>query len=406
MKILFAGIIARYPFGGVTWCSLMYLLGLRALGHEVFYIEDTGECVYDPVQNTRATDPATGRPTFTPRSSPSGSATGGRSSTTTAPTTAAAPTTSDRSAPTPICSSISRADRGSGATSTRASRARSFIDSDPAFTQLAIAKARAVVRRVLPALRSPVHLRRQHRHGRLAGPDGRVHVAQDLAAGHARRLGDTDRAPRDRFTTRDDVADRELHRRRRQQGSGVPQVHRSAVAHRRSRSSSPSTARSSCCASTAGRPSTRWACRARRGTTATSSTARRPSSASPSTPTSRRVRAGSAIAPSATWRPAARRSCRTPAGRRICRHGEGLLAFSTSRGGAGRHRPHQRRLRTATRGARVEIAREHFDARRACSRRLAARRPAHELSAAAAIAHVAPGRDDRFRRPSPAPSRR
>src|ERR1700674_4777074 len=57
MKILFAGIIARYPFVGVTWCSLMYLLGLRALGHEVFYIEDTGECVYDPVQNTRATDP-------------------------------------------------------------------------------------------------------------------------------------------------------------------------------------------------------------------------------------------------------------------------------------------------------------------------------------------------------------
>jgi hypothetical protein len=38
----------------------MYLLGLRALGHEVFYIEDTGECVYDPVQNTRATDPRYG----------------------------------------------------------------------------------------------------------------------------------------------------------------------------------------------------------------------------------------------------------------------------------------------------------------------------------------------------------
>ena len=60
MRILFAGIIARYPFGGVTWCSLMYLLGLRALGHEVFYIEDTGECVYDPVQNTRAIDPTYG----------------------------------------------------------------------------------------------------------------------------------------------------------------------------------------------------------------------------------------------------------------------------------------------------------------------------------------------------------
>lgn len=38
----------------------MYMLGLRALGHEVFYIEDTGECVYDPVLNTRATDPSYG----------------------------------------------------------------------------------------------------------------------------------------------------------------------------------------------------------------------------------------------------------------------------------------------------------------------------------------------------------
>ncbi|MGE0448554.1 MAG: glycosyltransferase [Vicinamibacterales bacterium] len=60
MKILFAGIVARYPFGGVTWCSLMYLLGLRALGHEVFYIEDTGEVVYDPVLDTRSNDPSYG----------------------------------------------------------------------------------------------------------------------------------------------------------------------------------------------------------------------------------------------------------------------------------------------------------------------------------------------------------
>ena len=60
MKILFAGIVARYPFGGVTWCSLMYLLGLRALGHEVLYIEDTGECIYDPERNEVATDPAYG----------------------------------------------------------------------------------------------------------------------------------------------------------------------------------------------------------------------------------------------------------------------------------------------------------------------------------------------------------
>jgi hypothetical protein len=60
MKVLVAGIIGRYPFGGVTWCSLMYLLGLRALGHDVLYIEDTGECIYDPEQNTRSEDPSYG----------------------------------------------------------------------------------------------------------------------------------------------------------------------------------------------------------------------------------------------------------------------------------------------------------------------------------------------------------
>ena len=52
--------MARYPWGGVTWCSLMYLLGLRDLGHDVLYIEDTGECVFDPDQNAVSTDPAYG----------------------------------------------------------------------------------------------------------------------------------------------------------------------------------------------------------------------------------------------------------------------------------------------------------------------------------------------------------
>lgn len=60
MRILVAGIIARHPYGGVAWCSLMYLLGLRDLGHEVFYVEDTGECVYDAEANAVALDPACG----------------------------------------------------------------------------------------------------------------------------------------------------------------------------------------------------------------------------------------------------------------------------------------------------------------------------------------------------------
>jgi hypothetical protein len=58
MNIILAGIMGRYPYGGVAWCSLMYLLGLRKLGHRVWYLEDTGECNFDPVANTVATEPA------------------------------------------------------------------------------------------------------------------------------------------------------------------------------------------------------------------------------------------------------------------------------------------------------------------------------------------------------------
>lgn len=58
MKIALAGIVGRYPYGGVAWCSLMYLLGLRRLGHDVWYLEDTGECNYDPEADTLATDPS------------------------------------------------------------------------------------------------------------------------------------------------------------------------------------------------------------------------------------------------------------------------------------------------------------------------------------------------------------
>ena len=44
MKIIFAGTIGRSGLGGQAWASLQYLLGFRALGHEVFYLEDCGDC--------------------------------------------------------------------------------------------------------------------------------------------------------------------------------------------------------------------------------------------------------------------------------------------------------------------------------------------------------------------------
>ena len=57
-RLVLAGIIGRYPVGGVTWCALQYIAGFQRLGYEVFYLEDTGECNFDPVQNAIATDPA------------------------------------------------------------------------------------------------------------------------------------------------------------------------------------------------------------------------------------------------------------------------------------------------------------------------------------------------------------
>jgi hypothetical protein len=133
--------MARYPFGGVTWCSLMYLLGLRALGHEVFYIEDTGECVYDPIANTVATDPIYGTTNIQNALEPFGlgdrwsfvnfdGAYHGRS----------AEEVRRYCADADLYLNLS-----GGSWFWRDEYARiprsAFIDSDPAFTQLAIAKA-------------------------------------------------------------------------------------------------------------------------------------------------------------------------------------------------------------------------------------------------------------------------
>ena len=188
VKILFAGIIARYPFGGVTWCSLMYLLGLRALGHEVFYIEDTGECVYDPVLNTRATDPTYGTTYIHNALEPYGlgdrwafvnydGGYHGRS----------AEDVRRYAADADLFINLS-----GGSWFWRDEYARiprkAFVDSDPAFTQLAIAKAEPWYVEFFQKfdclftfganIGTPVS----------AIPTGRLCVAQDVAADHPRRM--------------------------------------------------------------------------------------------------------------------------------------------------------------------------------------------------------------------------
>jgi hypothetical protein len=141
VRILFAGIIARYPFGGVTWCSLMYLLGLRALGHEVFYVEDTGECVYDPVQNTRATEPTYGTNYIHAALEPYGL--GDRWAFVNYDGTYHGRSADDVRRYAGDCDLFINLSGGSWFWRDEYARIprKVFIDSDPAFTQLAIAKA-------------------------------------------------------------------------------------------------------------------------------------------------------------------------------------------------------------------------------------------------------------------------
>jgi hypothetical protein len=56
MKIVVTGLIAAYPLGGVGWDYLAYVSGFRRLGHDVFYLEDTGQWLYDPRRHSFTDD--------------------------------------------------------------------------------------------------------------------------------------------------------------------------------------------------------------------------------------------------------------------------------------------------------------------------------------------------------------
>src|SRR5436309_6600280 len=46
MTIILSGTIGRSGLGGQAWASLQYLIGLRELGHEVYYLEDCGDTTF------------------------------------------------------------------------------------------------------------------------------------------------------------------------------------------------------------------------------------------------------------------------------------------------------------------------------------------------------------------------
>ncbi len=57
-KIVVLHLAARYPFAGVIWQLLHHLIGFRALGLDVYYIEDHGAYVYDPTIESTTADPS------------------------------------------------------------------------------------------------------------------------------------------------------------------------------------------------------------------------------------------------------------------------------------------------------------------------------------------------------------
>ncbi len=51
LRIIVAGLIAQYPLGGLAWHYLQYVLGLARLGHDVYYLEDSGGWPYNPIED-------------------------------------------------------------------------------------------------------------------------------------------------------------------------------------------------------------------------------------------------------------------------------------------------------------------------------------------------------------------
>lgn len=57
LRIIVSGMVGQYPLGGVAWDYFHYLLGLVALGHEVYYHEDTWSWPLDPFKGYAVEDP-------------------------------------------------------------------------------------------------------------------------------------------------------------------------------------------------------------------------------------------------------------------------------------------------------------------------------------------------------------
>src|SRR6185503_15925104 len=55
-RVIVFGILFWYPLAGVTYQFLHYLIALRRLGYDVYYVEDSGRWIYDPQLNDLSPD--------------------------------------------------------------------------------------------------------------------------------------------------------------------------------------------------------------------------------------------------------------------------------------------------------------------------------------------------------------
>jgi hypothetical protein len=63
LRIVVLGYIVRGPLGGLVWHHLQYVMGLARMGHNVCFIEDSGDtpwCCYDPSRDVTDADPTYG----------------------------------------------------------------------------------------------------------------------------------------------------------------------------------------------------------------------------------------------------------------------------------------------------------------------------------------------------------
>ncbi len=61
LRIVVLGYVVRGPLGGMVWSNLHFLMGLRDLGHDVYFLEDSGDLLcYDPARNVSDRDPSYG----------------------------------------------------------------------------------------------------------------------------------------------------------------------------------------------------------------------------------------------------------------------------------------------------------------------------------------------------------